>query len=309
MRVPLLLELGGIVLGLAVLARLAGRLGLPAIPLYLLAGLAFGEGGLLPLVTAQAFVEAGAEVGLILLLFTLGLEYSAAELVSTLRSSFRIGVLNLALNFPPGFLAGAALGWDPVAAVALGGVTYVTSSGITAKLLQDLGRIGNRETPVVLSLLVIEDLTMALYLPVLGVLLGGVQASGGLLWVPVALAAVAGILALALRVEVGLSRIIFSRSDEALLLSLLGFALLMAGITQITRASAAVGALLAGIVLSGPAAHNARALLAPLREWSRPWVPPSSWGPWGRGRSSPPGGSPPGGPGSGGGAGAGPAAS
>ena len=57
-----LLELGGVILGLGILARLAGRLGLSAIPLYLLAGLAFGE-GLLPLVTAQEFIEVGAGSG------------------------------------------------------------------------------------------------------------------------------------------------------------------------------------------------------------------------------------------------------
>ena len=68
-----LLELGGVILGLGILGRLAGRLGLSAIPLYLLAGLAFGEGGLLPLVTASEFIEVGAEVGVILLLLLLGL--------------------------------------------------------------------------------------------------------------------------------------------------------------------------------------------------------------------------------------------
>jgi monovalent cation:H+ antiporter-2, CPA2 family len=64
-----------------------------------------------------------------------------------------------------------------VAAVALGGVTYVSSSGIAAKLLGDLGRLGNRETPAVLSVLVMEDLAMAAYLPVLT----GLLAAGSLL--------------------------------------------------------------------------------------------------------------------------------
>ncbi|HWO70676.1 MAG TPA: cation:proton antiporter [Actinomycetota bacterium] len=266
MRVPLLLELGAVVVGLAVLARLAGRIGLPAVPLYLLAGLAFGEGGVLPLVTTEPFVETGAQLGLILLLFLLGLEYSAAELTATLRSSFRAGLLDLALNALPGLVAGYLLGRDLLTAMALGGIAYVTSSGIAAKLLQDLGRLGNRETPLVLSLLVVEDLAMAVYLPVLGALLAGGGSLVGLAWAPVAVLAVVGILALALRVEVGLSRAVFSRSDEALLLTLLGFALVVAGVAELTRASAAVGALLAGIVLSGPAAQGARALLAPLRD-------------------------------------------
>ncbi|HZJ51788.1 MAG TPA: cation:proton antiporter, partial [Actinomycetota bacterium] len=93
-----LLELGGVIVGLAVLARLAGRLGIPTIPLYLTVGLAFGRGGILPLITTEDFVEIGAEIGLILLLFMLGLEYTARELLATLRLQAPTGVLDLALN-------------------------------------------------------------------------------------------------------------------------------------------------------------------------------------------------------------------
>jgi hypothetical protein len=300
-----LLELGLVVLVLAVLARLAGRWSLSTIPLYLLAGLAFGEGGVLPLVTTQAFVRTGAELGLILLLFMLGLEYGASELRATVRSSWRSGLVDLLLDFPPGFLAGLALGWGPVAAAFLGGVTYVSSSGIAAKLLHDLGRMGSAETPVVLSILVVEDLAMALFLPVLAVLLAGGVTLGGVATAIGALAGVVVFLRVAARVEVGISRAVFSRSDEALLLSILGFALVVAGIAQLGSASAGVGALLAGIAISGPAARAARGLLAPFATssprssspssgsgstrhgchgsspppWRSPWsrAPPSSW--------------------------------
>jgi monovalent cation:H+ antiporter-2, CPA2 family len=261
-----LLELGLVILGLAVLARLAGRFGVSTIPLYLIAGLAFGQGGLLPLVKTRAFVGVGAEIGLILLLFMLGLEYSARELTTTLRSSRRAGLIDLALNFPPGFLAGLAFGWGVVPAAFLGGVTYVSSSGVAAKLLHDLGRMRNRETPVVVSVLVLEDLAMALYLPVLAILVADGDPTTA---VALAVGAVAGVivfLLVARRVDVGLSRLIFSHSDEALLLSILGFAVVVAGIAQLGSASAAVGALLAGIAVSGPAARSARNLLAPLRD-------------------------------------------
>jgi CPA2 family monovalent cation:H+ antiporter-2 len=107
-----LIELGGVVLLLAILARLAQRLGFSPIPLYLLAGLAFGQGGVILLVTADDFVKAGAEIGLILLLFSLGLEYSASELLESLRSTVVIGGMDLLMNFTPGFLAGLLLGWD-----------------------------------------------------------------------------------------------------------------------------------------------------------------------------------------------------
>jgi CPA2 family monovalent cation:H+ antiporter-2 len=262
----ILVELGAVIVGLAIVSRVASALGIPTIPLYLTAGLAFGKGGLLPLVTSEAFIEVGAGIGLILLLFTLGLEYTARELFSTLRAQAGISLVDLVLNFVPGLAAGFLLGLSPVAAVVLGGVTYVSSSGIIAKVLNDLGRIGNRETPAILSLLVTEDLAMAFYLPLVGALLIG--GSGLVGWLPAVLTAllVFVILAAAVRFEVGVSRFIFSKSDEALLLTILGVTLLIAGLAESFQVSAAVVALLLGIVLSGPAAQGAHSLMSPLRD-------------------------------------------
>ncbi|MQA99788.1 MAG: cation:proton antiporter [Actinobacteria bacterium] len=262
----LLVELGAVLVGLAVLSRLAARLGMPTIPLYLTAGLAFGQGGLVPLVTTDEFIEVGAEIGLILLLFMLGLQYTASELVSTLRTNGHTAVIDLILNFTPGFGAGMILGWGVVPAVVLGGVTYVSSSGIVAKVLSDQGWTSNRETPVVLATLVIEDLAMAVYLPVAGALLVGEGSIGSLLPALIGVVIVVVVLGAATRIEVGLSRLIFSRSDESLLLTILGLTILVAGAAEVFGISAAVVALLLGIVLSGPAAEAAQGLLAPLRD-------------------------------------------
>ena len=262
----ILLELGAIVIGLAVFARLATRFGLSPIPLYLLAGLAFGRGGFVPLVTAEEFVEVGAEIGVVLLLLMLGLDYSAAELTHGLRTGTRIGVLDLILNFGPGFAAGLLLGWEPLAAMLLGGVTYISSSGIVAKLVSDLGWIGNRETPAVLSLLVQEDLVMAVFLPVAAVLLVGSEPLAAAISVAVAVAAVAVVLMIAIRYGERLSRLVFSRSDEALLLSIFGITLLVAGAAEELQVSAAVGAFLVGIGIHGAAADRARDLISPLRD-------------------------------------------
>ena len=261
-----LLELGGVILGLAAVARLAGRAGIPAIPFYLITGLAFGEGGLIPLVRTEEFVRIGSEIGLILLLFMLGLEYSARELVSTMRRSLGAGVLDFVLNYAPGFAAGLLMGWGLVPAMFLGGITLMSSSGVAAKILADLKWERNRETRLVLSISVMEDLAMAVYLPVLGALLLGGLTLAGLGTVALAILGVTTLLTLALKVEVGLSRMIFSHSDEALLLTILGFAILAAGVAELVDVSAAVGALLAGIVVSGPAAEGARELLRPLRD-------------------------------------------
>ncbi|GAA4050563.1 cation:proton antiporter [Nonomuraea soli] len=260
------LELGAIVLALGVLGALALRFGISPIPLYLVAGLAFGEGGLVPLETSESFVAIVAEIGVVLLLLTLGLEYNANELVTSLRGNALAGVVDLVANAAPGVIAALLLGWGPVAAVALGGVTYMTSSGITAKVLSDLGWIGNRETPVVLSLLVFEDLTMAVYLPVLTALLAGVGVLSGAVSVGIALLTVTVVLVVSLKFGRFIEAFVSSPSAEVLLLKVLGLALLVAGIAQQLQVSAAVGAFLVGIALSGELAHEARALLAPLRD-------------------------------------------
>ena len=168
-----LLELGVVILGLAVLARVAAKFDLPTVPLYLVAGLAFGEGGVLPLVTTRVFVETGAEIGLILVLFVLGLEHSSRDLLATARSSVTPGAVDLLLNAAPGVIAGLVLGWGWLAAAFLGGITYVSSSGVAAKLLEHAGPHARGAGRFVVTIAVIEDLVMAIYLPILAAVLIG----------------------------------------------------------------------------------------------------------------------------------------
>ncbi len=262
----LLIELGAVVLTLGVVARLAGRVAISPIPFYLLAGLALGEGGLVPIVTSEEFIEVGAELGIIFLLLMLGLEYSASELVASMRSVAPAGFADLVLNFTPGLVAGLLLGWGPITALFLGGVTYISSSGVIAKLLNDLGWTGNRETPVVLSILVFEDLAMAVLLPVLGVLALGGSVGSALVTIVIALALVAAAIAGAYRAGDRFGSLLFHRSDEVSLLSVFGLTLLVAGLAEGVNISAAVGAFLVGISVAGEGADRARTLLTPLRD-------------------------------------------
>jgi monovalent cation:H+ antiporter-2, CPA2 family len=262
----LLAELGAIILALGLLGRLAGRYGQSPIPLYLLAGLAFGHGGLLPLSASEEFISTGAEIGVVLLLLTLGLEYTAAELVTSLKTHYPAGAVDFVLNAVPGAAAALLLGWGAVAAVALAGITWVSSSGVIAKVLRDLGRIGNGETPVILTVLVLEDLAMAVYLPILTALLAGVGLATGSLTLVAALAAAGGALFVALRFGRVISRLVSHDDPEKLLLVVLGATLLVAGLAQKLQVSAAVGAFLVGIAVSGEVAEGAQALLSPLRD-------------------------------------------
>ncbi|UGQ12830.1 cation:proton antiporter [Yinghuangia sp. ASG 101] len=262
----LLIQLGAMLLGLSVLGRLAARVGMSPIPVYLLAGLAFGHGGLVSLSASDGFVSAGAEIGVILLLLLLGLEYNAGELVTNLRSGAPAGGIDCLLNATPGYAAGLLLGFDPVGCIALAGVTWVSSSGVIAKILGDLGRLGNRETPTLLSVLVIEDLAMALYLPILTALLSGVGLLGGSVTVVIALAAIAIVLTIALRHGSKVSKALSTDEPEFLLLGVLGLTVLVAGLADRLQISAAVGAFLVGIAISDEVAEHAQQLLAPLRD-------------------------------------------
>jgi CPA2 family monovalent cation:H+ antiporter-2 len=259
-------ELGLVAVGLSALARVAMTLGLTAVPLYLVAGLAFGEGGIAQLPASEEFISLAAEIGVLLLLLTLGLEYTSVELRAGLRTGTGPGVVDAALNFVPGFAVGLVLGWEVPAAVLLGGVTWVSSSGVISKVLSDLNRLGYRETPAILNTLVIEDLAMAVYLPVVAAVVIGEDAMATAITVGIALVAVAVFLSAAIAWGHHLSRLLAGGSNEELLLAVFGLTLVVGGFAQQLQVSAAIGAFLVGLALSGTTQHRAAALIEPLRD-------------------------------------------
>lgn len=262
----LLFQLGALLTALAVLGAVSRRFALSPIPVYLMAGLSLGKGGIWPLAAAGEFIVTGAPIGIVLLLLTLGLEFSATEFAASLRHHLPSAGVDVVLNATPGAVAGWLLGFDGVAILALAGVTYISSSGVIARLLEDLRRLGNRETPAVLSVLVLEDFAMAAYLPLFAVL-----ASGGT-W----LEAVAG-----MTIAIGalfaafyasyywghhVGRLVANADSEQLLLRVLGVTLMVAALAESLHASAAVGAFLVGLTLTGDTAQRARKVLGPLRD-------------------------------------------
>lgn len=263
---PLLLELGAILVVLTVLGSAARRYGLSPIPLYLLTGLFLGNGGVAPVAAAAEFVETGASIGVVLLLLTLGLEFSVGEFSESLRRHLPSAGVDLVLNAVPGALAGWLLGLETVGIVALAGITYISSSGVIARLLGDLNRLGNRETPAVLSVLVLEDFAMAAYLPVLTVLASGGTVGEAVGWTVVALGALALAFLVSYRWGPHVGRILGHPEDEQLLLRILGLTLIVAAVAEHVHASAAVGAFLVGLTLTGDVADRARSVLTPLRD-------------------------------------------
>ena len=262
----LLLELGSVLIVLTVLGSGARRYGLSPIPLYLLAGLFLGKGGIAPVPHAAEFVETGASIGVVLLLLTLGLEFSVTEFTASLRRHLPSAAVDLVLNAVPGAVAGVLLGLDGPAVLALAGITYISSSGVIARLLGDLGRLANRETPGVLSVLVLEDFAMAAYLPLLTVFASGGTLLEALLWRGIAVGALGLAFLVSYRWGHHVGRVLGHPEDEQLLLRVLGITLIVAALAERLHASAAVGAFLVGLTLTGQLADRARTVLTPLRD-------------------------------------------
>lgn len=263
----LFLEFGVLLAGLGLLTRLASRLRISPVPLYLLAGLAFGTGGIIPVDQHAELVPVVAKMGSVILLLLLGLEYSGPVLVATVRRHSTSGVVDLALNALPGAVAGLLLGWGWPGALALAGVTYVSSSGVASQVIRDMGWRRNPESTSVVGVLVLEDLVMAPYLPMLAAVLAGVGALSGLLSVTAAAAVLAASLWLSVRQAGRSHRWFESREDTSgLILLVFGGALAAASVASFASFSPEVAAFLVGLLVTGEVAEQVRRRLDPLRE-------------------------------------------
>ncbi|MFD7426331.1 cation:proton antiporter [Streptomyces sp. NPDC059814] len=261
--------MGGAFLAAAVLARVGSRIGLPTIPLFILAGILLGPHtpGIV-LVADPHDLEMLSALGLVLLLFYLGLEFHLDDLKAGGRKMALAGGAYLVLNVGAGLGFGFALGWGTSEALVLAGVLGISSSAIVTKVLVDLGRIGNPETKPILGIIVVEDVFLALYLAALQPILSGADS--------LAAAAVDGgkafgfLLVLALAARFGtklISKLINTRDDELLVISFLGAAVLVAGISEWFGVADAIGAFMVGLMLgSTTSGERILKLVHPLRD-------------------------------------------
>lgn len=259
-------EIGSVLVALGIAAFIASKIKFSAVPIFLFAGLFFGNGGIVALDLSDDFLNLGAQIGAILLLLLLGLEYSASELVSSVKERKSLGFIDLLLNAAPGLFIGFLLGWGWLGALALAGVTYVSSSGIAAQLIKDGSFGGLTSTKRAISILVIEDLFLAIYLPILSALAAAVGLVTGLISISVALLIAGGALIFAAKgFHVPHAPVIMGDS-ATLLLTVFGAALIASGLATYIGFSGAVAAFLVGLILTGDVAIVARVRLAPLRD-------------------------------------------
>ena len=261
-----LTEIGAVLLLLGFIALFASKIGISSVPLFLLTGLLLGDGGLAPLHLSGDFLKVGAQFGAILLLLLLGLEYSARELGSALRDRKSVGIIDFAANAIPGALFGLILGWGWTGALILGGISYVSSSGIAAELIRDSGLQRSEVAKRTIGVLVIEDLALAPYLPLASAVLSGVSALVGVISVSAAFIVVGLVLVISVRRESLVSGLLRHHDPLGLLLTVFGSALLAAGAATYVGFSGVVAAFLVGLLLTGEVANAARARLSPLRD-------------------------------------------
>jgi CPA2 family monovalent cation:H+ antiporter-2 len=261
-----LIELGAMLLGLGITAFIAHRLKFSVVPFYLLIGLFLGKGGVFPVELSEDFLNTGAQLGAIALLLMLGLEYSGRELIGAFMERRSVGIVDILANFVPGAIIGLLLGWGVLGALVLGGITFVSSSGIAAQLIKDTGWRQSELAKRVTSVLVFEDIMLAPYLPLLTAVVLNLGVIAGVVSISIALTITGVVLLIATREQNALAKVVSINSPGGLLLTVFGSALLAAGVAESVGFSSAVAAFLVGLLLTGEVAAAARLRLSPLRD-------------------------------------------
>jgi len=246
-----LLVLGVLFVIAYVLGRLGKLIGLPAIPIYMLVGLiASPHTSMVPLNFEAADVELIAVFGLIMLLFNLGLEFDQDEFYGNAGKLFISGGTRLVINLGVGFALGLWIGWGTREALIIAGMTAASSSAIITKLLIELRRLANRETPTILGIMVLEDVFIAIYLAIVGVVLSGTTDVWAIIGqLAVSFAFLIAMFALARWGGKVVSRLVNTRDDELFTILFFGLAVAFGGIGELLGVSDAIGAFLIGLVL------------------------------------------------------------
>ncbi|RZV11312.1 potassium/proton antiporter membrane subunit (CPA2 family) [Natrinema hispanicum] len=214
------------------------------------------------------FVVVGAEIGIVLLLFFLGLEFNLDRLLASKDRIGKAGTIDLALNFGIGLLFGYLVFGDVLAAVLTAGVVYISSSAIITKSLIDLGWIANAESEPMLGTLVYEDLFIAVYLAIVSALVlgsGDLGAAAG--QIVLAIGVILALLALVTYGTDFFQHFLDADTNEFVVVRALGVTILVAGIALALGVSEAVAAFFVGMAFSGTDhVHDLEQLLEPLRD-------------------------------------------
>ena len=267
-----LLELGVLFAAVALVGGLASRLRQSVIPFYIVTGILLGpfvSGRLTPYaLEATEFVELGAELGIVFLLFFLGLEFNLNRLLANRNRIGTAGTVDLVVNFGGGLVLGFLIFRAFLPAVLVAGIVYISSSAIITKSLIDLGWIANDEAEPMLGTLVYEDLVIAVYLVVAtALLLGGGDVGAAARSIGVALGVIVALLAVVWFGTPLFQRLLAVDSHEFIVLRAVGVTVLTAGAALALGVSEAVAAFFVGMAFSSTDhVERLERLLEPVRD-------------------------------------------
>ena len=267
--VSFLLEITLAFIGVAAIGLLASWLRISVVPAYVLAGMALGPYGF-GIVTSNEFITRAADVGLIILLFFLGIAFNMGSFMRSGREILHGGAWDALLNIPLGLGLGLAFGFTWLESLFLAGMVYATSSGIVVKALADLQRSANRESELILGVNVFQDVLTASFIAIVGgIALSPSLEAGALTFSIVKALLFVGAFLLATRY---LGRTVsrafgIVRSDELYILILIGLVFAAASSAYLLGLSPAIGAFLFGLVVSETTqTRKVERFIVPLRD-------------------------------------------
>lgn len=254
----MVLEIGLAVILVALVGLLAAKIRFSVIPFFILVGMAVGPHAPKIGVLDFTFVHSAETIhflgrlGVLFLLFYLGLEFSVGRLIKSGRNIAVGGTIYIVINFSLGLLFGFATGFSFAETMVMAGITTISSSAIVAKVLVDLKRTANPETEMILGIIMYEDIFLAVYLSILsGLVLSADSSLGGvLLSASFALGFMLIFIVLGRKAAPILNKLLNIRSNELFILLIFGLLFFVAGLGETIHVAEAIGALLFGLVLA-----------------------------------------------------------
>ncbi|WP_336775722.1 cation:proton antiporter [Paenibacillus sp. MMO-58] len=254
----IILEVGLAIALIALAGLLSAKIRFSVIPFYILIGMAVGPHSVefwhfdFRFIESAPLIEFMGRLGVLFLLFYLGLEFSVGRLIKSGRSIAVGGTIYIAINFTLGLLFGWLSGFPFQETLVIAGITTISSSAIVAKVLVDLKRTANPETEMILGIIMFEDVFLAVYISILsGLILSGSTSIGGIiLSTVIALVFMLALLTLGRKAAPMLNKLLNIRSNELFALIIFAGLFLVAGLSETIHVAEAIGALLFGLVLA-----------------------------------------------------------
>ncbi|ATO50320.1 cation:proton antiporter [Brevibacillus laterosporus] len=272
----LVFEVGTALLLVAIAALIAGKLKFSIIPFLIVLGMIVGPHaptiGILDFtfIESQKIIDFMGRIGVLFLLFYLGLEFSVGKLIKSGKSIAVSGTIYVALNFVLGLIYGYMTGFPLLETLIIAGFVSVSSSAIVAKILVDLRRTGNSETELILGIILFDDIFLAVFLSIMsGLLLGGATSIGGsILSVLISIGYMLLFFVIARKGTPILNKLLNIASDEIFIIVVFAALFFVAGFSETIHVAEAIGALLFGLALS-ETEHSKRIekLVIPFRDF------------------------------------------